>query len=127
MYEIMERVHTEIKEVLGTELNPRSVEVLGELVDIVKDIKYIEYLECKMARYNKEGTYKTGTSMIDFMNDFRDYELKRTDYIKTKDATKKEAMQSSLSAMISKYRDTLKEMWDLFTLEEEKEIIRNVS
>lgn len=127
MHEIMERVHTEIKEVLGTELNPRSVEVLGELVDIVKDIKYIEYLECKMARYSKEDTSKTGTSMIDFMNDFRDYELKRTDYIKTKDATRKAAMQTSLSAMISKYRDTLKEMWDLFTLEEEKEIIRKVS
>ena len=33
-------------------------------------------------------------------------------------------MQNCLSAMIEKYGNILKEMWDLFSLEEEKEIFR---
>lgn len=127
MHELKNRVHTEIKEVLDHELTPKSVEVLGELVDIVKDIKYMEYLDCKIAHYAKEGTNRTENPMHDFIKDFRDYEIKRADYMKTKDASRKVAMQSSLSDMIHKHGDMLKDLWDLFGMDEEKEIIRKLS
>lgn len=124
MHEVKERVHSEIKEILESELTPKSVTILGELVDIVKDIKYMDYLDCKMKRYSMEMGGESGYDTKGFVKDLHDYEMKRADFLKSKDATRKTAMQNSLSAMIEKYGNTLKEMWDLFSLEEEKEIVR---
>ena len=70
--------------------------------------------------YTNRGGYGTKG----FVKDLHDYEVKRADFLKFKDATRKAAMQNCLSAMIEKYGNILKEMWDLFSLEEEKEIIR---
>lgn len=120
----MIRVHSEIKELLESELTPKSVTILGELVDIVKDIKYMDYLDCKMKRYSMEMGGESGYDTKSFVKDLHDYEVRRADFLKSKDATRKAAMQNCLSAMIEKYGNTLKEMWDLFSLEEEKEIIR---
>ena len=124
MHEVKERVHSEIKELLESELTPKGVTILGELVDIVKDIKYMDYLDCKMKRYSMEMGCESGYDTKDFVKDLHDYEVKRADFLKSKDATRKAAMQNCLTAMIEKYCNILKEMWDLFSLEEEKEIIR---
>lgn len=124
MHEVKERVHSEIKELLESELTPKSVTILGELVDIVKDIKYMDYLDCKMKRYSMEMGGESGFDTKVFVKDLHDYEVKRADFLRSKDATRKAAMQNCLTAMIEKYGNTLKEMWDLFSLEEEKEVVR---
>lgn len=127
MHEVKERVYKEIHEILESELTPKGVTILGELVDIVKDIKYMDYLECKMEHYAHEDKGESGYDIKSFMRDYHDYELKRADYLKTRDTTRKAAMQKSLSDMIEKHGNVPKDMWDLFCLEEEKEIIRHHS
>lgn len=127
MHKIKEMLYEEVHEIENHELSTKSVQILGEMIDILKDLKYMEYLDCKMERYTKEGTAATSHDIKSLLREYHDYETKKLDYIRTKDASKKLAMQNCLSDLFIKYGDILKEMIDLFTLDEEKEVVRKYS
>lgn len=127
MHKIKEILYEEVHDMEKHELSPKGVQLLGEMIDILKNLKYMEYLDCKIECYMKEGTRDSGHDIKSFLREYHSYETKRSDYIKTKDASKKVAMQNCLSDMFVKYGDFIKEVVDLFTLEEEKEIVRKYS
>lgn len=127
MHKIKEMLCDEVHEIEKHELSPNRVHLLGEMIDILKDLKYMEYLDCKMERYMKEGTVDSSHDIKSFLREYHTYETKKSDYIKTKDASKKFAMQNCLSDLFIKHGDLIKDMVDLFTLEEEKEVVRKYS
>lgn len=55
MYKLKSTIKSEIDDMLEKPLTVAMVHTLGELVDIYKDVEYIEYMHCKEVALADKG------------------------------------------------------------------------
>lgn len=136
MHKTKEIVKAEINEIVARPLTVSAVGVLGELIDIYKDIEYIEYMHCKEAhmeweeheseRTDHENAESLSDEAIKKISDsLVAYKKAKGEYSKRSDAVTKRNMINTLQEVMDSYNYAIHGTWDRTDTEEERAIIKD--
>ena len=126
-------VKAEIDDITNHSLSPALVGVLGQLVDIYKDIEYVEYLHCKEQHmrieeshmYNDAGDGVSASEMRYVEDSLNAYKNSKKNYLTHRDAASKNKMLHDLQAVMDSYGVAIKDVWNGSDSEEERVLIRD--
>lgn len=125
-------VKAEIDDITNHSLSPALVGVLGQLVDIYKDIEYIEYMHCKEqhmrieeSRMNNDVGDGVSDSEMRYVKDsLNAYKNSKKNYLMHRDVASKNKMLHDLQAVMDSYGVAIKDVWNGSDSEEEKALIK---
>jgi hypothetical protein len=126
-------VKVEIDDITNHSLSPALVGVLGQLVDIYKDIEYVEYMHCKEQHmrieeshmYNDVGDGVSASEMRYVEDSLNAYKNSKKNYLTHRDAASKNKMLHDLQAVMDSYGVAIKDVWNGSDSEEERVLIRD--
>ena len=126
-------VKAEIDDITNRSLSPALVGVLGQLVDIYKDIEYIEYMYCKEQHmrieeshmYNDAGDGVSASEMRYVEDSLNAYKNSKKNYLMHRDAASKNKMLHDLQAVMDSYGVAIKDVWNGSDSEEERVLIKD--
>ena len=126
-------VKAEIDDITNHSLSPALVGVLGQLVDIYKDIEYVEYLHCKEQHmrieeshmYNDVGDGVSASEMRYVEDSLNAYKNSKKNYLTHRDAASKNKMLHDLQAVMDSYGVAIKDVWNGSDSEEERVLIKD--
>lgn len=133
MHKLKEVVKTEIDDIVKSGITSGNIEILGELVDIYKDVENIEYWECKEKYYKAKeemdaNIASRATSVQDLVSSSMDsYMTSKRAYERSKDATDKKRMLTDLKMLLENYGVALKDLWLNSSSDDERAIIKDIS
>lgn len=123
MYKLKNTVKAEIDDMLEKPLTVSRVHTLGELIDIYKDVEYIEYMHCKEAALADKGVSNDALKHIS--DSIVTYSDAKATWLKNRDTVSKSAMLNALQAVMEGYRSAMHEMLEHTDTEEEKAVIKD--
>lgn len=127
-------VKAEIDDITNHSLSPALVGVLGELVDIYKDIEYIEYMHCKEQHmrieesrmYDKDSGDGVSASEMRYVEDsLNAYKNSKKNYLMHRDVASKNKMLHDLQAVMDSYGVAIKDVWNGSDSDEERVLIKD--
>lgn len=130
MHKIKDIVKQEIDDIVAKPLSVKAVEVLGELIDIYKDIEYIDYMHCKESHMKWEEMHSDeyGVAHDDAMDKIKNsivaYKKAKEDFNKKNDAITKNAMINALQELMDSYNYAIHGTWDGTDTNEERALIK---
>lgn len=123
MYKLKSTIKSEIDYMLEKPLTVARVHTLGELVDIYKDVEYIEYMHCKEAALANGGVSNDALKQIS--DSIVTYSDAKATWLKNRDTVSKSAMLNALQAVMEGYRNAMHEMLEHTSTDEEKAVIKD--
>lgn len=126
-------VKAEIDDITNHSLSPALVDVLGELVDIYKDIEYIEYMHCKEqhmrieeSHMNNDAGDGVSASEMRYVEDsLNAYKNSKKNYLMHRDVASKNKMLHDLQAVMDSYGVAIKDVWNGSDSDEERVLIKD--
>lgn len=126
-------VKAEIDDITNHSLSPALVGVLGELVDIYKDIEYIEYMHCKEQHMrieeshmnNDTGDGVSASEMRYVEDSLNAYKNSKKNYLMHRDVASKNKMLHDLQAVMDSYGVAIKDVWNGSDSDEERVLIKD--
>lgn len=126
-------VKAEIDDITNHNLSPALVGVLGQLVDIYKDIEYVEYMHCKEQHMcieeshmnNDTGDGVSASEMRYVEDSLNAYKNSKKNYLTHRDAASKNKMLHDLQAVMDSYGVAIKDVWNGSDSEEERVLIKD--
>lgn len=126
-------VKAEIDDIANRSLSPALVGVLGQLVDIYKDIEYVEYLHCKEQHMrieeshmnNDTGDGVSASEMRYVEDSLNAYKNSKKNYLMHRDVASKNKMLHDLQAVMDSYSVAIKDVWNGSDSDEERVLIKD--